>query len=88
MINTPPAATAMKVVEDTRGMFVPFQRDMVSWFTQVFNICFAVSQSGTTANRPTSNLWPGRTYYDTTLAIPIWYDAVAQVWIDATGTPV
>jgi hypothetical protein len=88
VINTPPAGTAMKVQEDRGGMFVPFERDMVSWFTQVFNICFAVSQSGTTAQRPVKNLWPGRTYYDTTLAIPVWYDATAGLWVDATGTPV
>jgi hypothetical protein len=56
-----------------------------NWFTQAQAILFAAQQSGTTALRPTKGLYPGRTYFDTTLVIPIWYDG-AQ-WIDATGAP-
>lgn len=42
--------------------------------------------SGTTAQRPTNGLRNGVSYYDTTLAKPIWYNA--GVWKDATGTTV
>jgi hypothetical protein len=40
--------------------------------------------SGTTANRPTTNLRAGLYYFDTTLGQPIWYDGSG--WVDATGT--
>lgn len=43
-----------------------------------------VWQSGVTASRPSGVL--GKTYFDTTLGIPIWYNGAA--WVDATGTPV
>jgi hypothetical protein len=51
----------------------------------------AVRASGTTAQRPTSGLWVGQQFYDTTLNQPIWcYDvalaaAGAGGWADADG---
>lgn len=61
-----------------------------NWFASVFRVCASVVQSGTTANRPTENLWIGRMYYDTTLSKPIWVNAVTPsvVWKDAAGTTV
>jgi hypothetical protein len=44
-----------------------------NFFVSIFNVCNALTMSGTTANRPTSGLWTGRMYFDTTLGIPIWY---------------
>ena len=84
MIGWAPISSTLPVDENTASWPKPW----ATWFNQAYNILFAAQQSGTTANRPTKNLWPGRTYYDTTLAIPIWYDAAGGVWIDATGTPV
>ena len=55
-----------------------------NWFSQAFLACVSVQQSGTTANRPTEDLWVGRIYYDTTLAKPIWYKGPG--WILADGT--
>lgn len=55
-----------------------------NFFNQVYNICFALTQSGTTADRPTTLLWEGRMYMDLTLGIPIWYTAAG--WVDATGS--
>lgn len=43
-------------------------------------------QSGTTAQRPTSELAVGDTYLDTTLGKPIWY--TGSGWVDAAGTSV
>ena len=61
----------------------------VGWFAQAFLILFAVQQSGTTANRPTSRLWIGRTYFDTTLNLPIWVQTISPVvWQDAAGNTV
>jgi hypothetical protein len=62
----------------------------VSWFAQAFLILFAVQQSGTTAQRPTKQLWIGRTYWDLDLDLPIWVKAIspAVVWVDAAGNTV
>jgi hypothetical protein len=54
----------------------------------VFVVCSALTQSGTTAQRPTSLLWVGRTYFDTTLGYPVWLLSTGpDVWVDATGAP-
>lgn len=42
--------------------------------------------TGTTAERPTTNLLIGQYYYDTTLSKPIWYNGTA--WTDGMGTVV
>lgn len=57
-----------------------------NFFVAVFNICNALTMSGTTANRPTVGLWTGRTFFDTTLGRPIWYKTAG--WVDATGAAV
>lgn len=54
-----------------------------AFFGRVFDVCFAQSQSGTTAQRPTGRLYPGRRYFDTTLGYPIYWDG-AQ-WVDSVG---
>lgn len=57
------------------------------WFARVHRIVSAVQSSGTTANRPTTVLWIGRTYFDTTLGKPVWVKAVQPtVWVDGVGT--
>lgn len=61
---------------------VPF----LQWLSRTHTIVAAVISSGTTANRPTKNLWNGRTYFDTTLGKPIWYYGTG--WVDATGAAV
>ncbi|AVK64613.1 hypothetical protein C5Z26_11055 [Lactobacillus sp. CBA3606] len=43
-----------------------------------------VGQTGTTANRPTQNIYAGYQYYDTDLKKSVWYDGTA--WLDALGT--
>lgn len=57
-----------------------------SWFTWVTTGMNAVVNSGPTIARPVKLLWIGRTYFDTDLGIPIWYDGT--VWVDATGASV
>lgn len=54
-----------------------------SWFTWATNAVNSVVNSGETAARPTKILWVGRTYFDTDLGKPIWYDGTN--WVDATG---
>lgn len=64
-----------------------------TWLNNITALGNALTQSGTTAQRPTKLLWPGRPYYDTSLAAgagkPIWYNsASATKWRDATGADV
>ena len=81
LINTPPIRHPL---DDGQTVTRPW----AAWFGQVFRIAFAVGQSGTTANRPTEGLFPGRPYFDTTLGQPIWVNAAGTGWVDATGSAV
>jgi hypothetical protein len=58
------------------------------YFRQVDNFTqnTIIPPSGTTANRPVTELLIGQFYFDTTLGIPIWYDGIN--WVDATGATV
>lgn len=80
IINNPPHAQPL--IENSGRSRVAW----AEWFMQVFRICFSVQQSGTTADRPTKDLWVGRTYFDTTLNRPIWYTGTN--WIRADGVVV
>ncbi|MFN7611722.1 MAG: hypothetical protein ACK5QX_12440 [bacterium] len=70
------------LVDQRMTASVPF----LQWLSRINTIAQAVISSGTTAQRPTSNLWAGRTYFDTTLGKPIWYKGPG--WVDATGAAV
>lgn len=61
-----------------------------NFFSAAYRILNSLTQSGTTANRPTTILWIGRRYYDTTLSKPIWVNQVTPsiVWKDAAGVTV
>lgn len=84
MINVPPNAEPI----------APNGRTAIawsSWFMQVFRVCFAEAQSGTTANRPAKDLWPGRPYFDTSLGAngkKIWVDKNSTGWVDGDGNSV
>lgn len=59
------------------------------WFARVHRIVSAVQSSGSTADRPTKVLWVGRTYFDTTLGIPVWVQSVSPVvWCNSVGVAV
>lgn len=59
-------------------------RTWMQFVQQVAALLTGMSESGVTADRPTSGLWVGRVYFDTTLGQPIWYDGTE--WVDATGS--
>ena len=71
---------------DARGVPVAVQSGWANFFSSSYNILSALTQSGTTANRPTKLLWSGRTYFDTTLGLPIWYKFTG--WVNASGNSV
>lgn len=54
-----------------------------TYFNTTTDLLNALTSSGTTVQRPTKNLYTGRTYFDTTLGIPIWYRGT--VWVNASG---
>lgn len=74
--------SSAQVTDESGRASVPF----LNWFSLVHATVVSARQSGTTANRPTENLWTGRTYFDTTLGKPIWYKGPG--WVDATGAAV
>lgn len=62
-----------------------------NWFSLAFIILFDQQNSGTTAQRPTTNLYVGKTYFDTSLSTkgkPIWIGKDGSTWVDAAGTAV
>ncbi len=89
-INAAPTQRDLSLVDHPNGEKVAtWGKAWSSWFTQAFQILFAVQQSGTTAQRPTSGLWIGRTYFDTDLGAngkPIWIGKDGATWILADGT--
>lgn len=65
----------------------------LQWITRTHNNARTIQESGVTADRPTTTLWVGRSYFDTTLGKPIWVKSIpakpaAAVWCDATGAAV
>lgn len=56
---------------------------LANWFMQVFRLCFDAQNSGTTAQRPTTNLYDGKPYTDTTLSIKIHY--INGAWRNGAG---
>lgn len=54
-----------------------------AFFNVVATLLGALTQSGPTSDRPVKGLWVGRTYFDTTLGIPVWYKGSA--WVNASG---
>lgn len=59
--------------------------EWVDWTNQVYTVIKSVTQSGTTANRPTK-IYVGQMYFDTTLGLPIWVNAAGTGWVKADGT--
>jgi hypothetical protein len=59
------------------------------WFATIQRISQATSSSGPTTARPTTNLYLGQFWYDTTLGLPVWVNSVGPpiVWHNAAGAP-
>ena len=74
------------VVDTTDGSATaPWQQ----WFSRINTIIVTGQQAGPTSARPTSQVWIGRQFWDTTLNKPVFVSAVKPVvWRDAAGTVV
>jgi hypothetical protein len=59
------------------------------WFSTVQQILQATSSSGPTTARPTTNVYVGQFWYDTSLGLPVWVDTIGPpiVWHNAAGAP-
>jgi hypothetical protein len=78
-----PADTTL--VDENKKPMMPWSATFSRWHSLILTI----QDSGTTADRPTSNLFIGRQYFDTTLNKPVFLSAVKPtVWRDAAGTVV
>lgn len=74
------------IVSTPRSKSVQDDRALGTWVSLVSDLLTGSTQSGVTADRPTTGLYLGRQYFDTTLGYPIWYDGTN--WVDATGSTV
>jgi hypothetical protein len=81
MIGTPPLNGSLPV----SGGVARWSQPWANWITRAGQILGAASQSGTTADRPTTDLWIGRPYFDTTLNLPIVWNSGWIVPSSATG---
>lgn len=82
MISDPPKLARLTEV-------VP--KAWLDWFQAVAVVCQDIQSTGTTANRPTTGLYPGRFYFDTSLGAngkPIWRNKGNNGWVDSNSTPV
>ena len=87
IINSPPINAVDTQGKD--GELMPPSEGWRNFFNAVFNVCNALTQSGTTAQRPTTLLWTGRVYFDTSLGAngrPIWRNKLNSGWVFADGT--
>lgn len=82
LISQPPNTS----VDQSTAADLNINQSWGAFFSQVFVVLVALTQSGTTAQRPVKLLFVGRTYFDTTLNRPIWYTGTN--WIRADGVVV
>lgn len=83
MIDPPPNRTA---IQDKEGHI---DAAWQAFMSDVFNGITALQSHGTTAQRPTKNLSPGRFYFDESLGangMPIWVNKLGTGWVLADGT--
>lgn len=75
--------TGTPLVDEDGMVLVPWGQ----WFQRIQNIVRTLNTSGPTTQRPTSNLYIGLFYFDTTIGKPIWLrSANPNVWVDGAGT--
>lgn len=58
------------------------------WFSTSHQILQAVSSSGSTAARPTANLYIGQPWFDVSLGLPVYVKAIGPpaAWVKADGS--
>lgn len=89
-INSPPTDSQLPVSVDPNGIgMASWPQPWRMWMSAAWRILLSESQSGPTAERPTTLLWPGRRYFDTSLGAkgkPIFVNKTSDGWVLADGT--
>lgn len=85
LINNVPGDEITDVPADPKKR-VRLGQGWISWFAQVFYLLSNITRSGTTAQRPTKNVWIGQPFFDTTLMAPVYAASVNPiVWVPAAS---
>lgn len=86
MIKEPPLQSAILTGRFLSNGWATF---VSSLYRQAVRSVNGLEESGTTANRPTTDLWVGRQYFDTTLGYPVFVKSLGPtVWVNGAGTTV
>jgi len=87
VINNAPIRDSLPV-ETTAGglMRALWGTSWTNWFALAASLLQDIQRTGTTANRPTTGLYIGKFYFDTTLGHAIHYDGAD--WVDGQGNVV
>lgn len=83
--SVPPLNSPLEV----RDRMAFWSQPWANWTSQAWVFLFDVQNSGTTAQRPTTNMYPGKFYFDTSLGTegkPIWLGKDSETWLLADGT--
>ena len=88
-----PLPTTTNIVTDANGRpksDLYLERTYQSWFAAIQRWLGPIGQNGTTAARPTKNLYVGLSYYDTTLGYPVFVHQVSPsiIWHNGAGAAV
>lgn len=72
-----------QVIAGKDGMI---EQTYLSWFASIQRWLSPQGQFGTTAHRPTKNLWIGQDYFDQTLGYKVTIKSLnPTVWVDGGG---
>jgi hypothetical protein len=86
-LGTPPLNSRIPVYAEGQKLVIGYATWPTPWanyMTATWQLAYDVQNSGTTANRPTTALYTGKFYFDTTLGLPIWWEGPG--WVKADGT--
>jgi hypothetical protein len=83
MIQPPPNQEEFQSWNEALKKWIP-KRTWVTFASDVFKTLASLQGAGTTAQRPTSFLWLGRPYFDTTLGYEIHWNGT--IWVKYDGT--
>ena len=85
--TTPPLKSNLPLSPD--GRYVLWPQPWGNWLSNSWILLNDVQNTGTTAQRPTTNLYAGKFYFDQSLGAngkPIWMNKGLTGWVLADGT--
>lgn len=67
-----------------------FTAPWASWISSAHRVINAQGSAGPTTNRPTSGLYVGQRFYDSTLGYPVWVHQISPsiIWHNGAGAAV